>query len=98
MAPTEILAAQHYHSLNTLLEPAHIACALLTGSVKPGEKKKIYQALADGRIQLVIGTHALLGDQVAFQTWGWSSPTNSTGLGWASGLPLAQKGASPTCW
>ena len=98
MAPTEILAAQHYHSLNTLLEPAHIACALLTGSVKPGEKKKIYQALGDGRIQLVIGTHALLGDQVAFQTWGWSSPTSSTGLEWASGLPWPKRGPLPTCW
>ena len=54
MAPTEILATQHYHSLNALLEPAHITCALLTGSVKAAEKKKIYKALSDGRIQLVL--------------------------------------------
>ena len=70
MAPTEILASQHYHSLNALLEPAKITCALLTGSVKSAEKKKIYQALSDGRIQLVIGTHALLGDKVEFQNLG----------------------------
>ena len=44
MAPTEILATQHYHSLHALLEPAHITCALLTGSVKAAEKKKIYKA------------------------------------------------------
>ncbi len=41
MAPTEILATQHYHSLNALLEPAHITCALLTGSVKAAEKKDL---------------------------------------------------------
>ena len=95
MAPTEILAAQHYHSLNTLLEPAHIACALLTGSVKPGEKKKIYQALADGRIQLVIGTHALLGDQVAFQNLGLVITDEQHRFGVGQRSALAQKGASP---
>ena len=95
MAPTEILAAQHYHSLNTLLEPAHIACALLTGSVKPGEKKKIYQALGDGRIQLVIGTHALLGDQVAFQNLGLVITDEQHRFGVGQRSALAQKGASP---
>ena len=95
MAPTEILAAQHYHSLNTLLEPAHIACALLTGSVKPGEKKKIYQALADGGIQLVIGTHALLGDQVAFQNLGLVITDEQHRFGVGQRSALAQKGASP---
>ena len=95
MAPTEILAAQHYHSLNTLLEPAHIACALLTGSVKPGEKKKIDQALGDGRIQLVIGTHALLGDQVAFQNLGLVITDEQHRFGVGQRSALAQKGASP---
>ena len=95
MAPTEILATQHYHSLNALLEPAHIACALLTGSVKPGEKKKIYSALADGRIQLVIGTHALLSDQVAFHNLGLVITDEQHRFGVGQRSALAQKGASP---
>ncbi len=95
MAPTEILAAQHYQSLNALLEPAKITCALLTGSVKTAEKKKIYQALADGRIQLVIGTHALLGDKVAFSNLGLVITDEQHRFGVGQRSALAQKGASP---
>ena len=95
MAPTEILANQHYHSLNALLEPAHITCALLTGSAKPGEKRKLYQALADGRIQLVIGTHALLSDKVEFQNLGLVITDEQHRFGVRQRSALAQKGASP---
>ena len=95
MAPTEILAAQHYHSLNALLKPAHITCALLTGSVKPAEKKKIYQALSDGRIQLVIGTHALIGDKVEFQNLGLVITDEQHRFGVGQRSALAQKGADP---
>ena len=95
MAPTEILAAQHYQSLSQLLEPAHIPVALLTGSVKAAEKKKIYQALADGRIQLVIGTHALLGDQVEFQNLGLVITDEQHRFGVNQRSALAQKGTSP---
>ena len=95
MAPTEILAAQHYQSLNALLEPAHIACALLTGSVKPAEKKKIYRALAEGRIQLVIGTHALLSEKVEFANLGLVITDEQHRFGVGQRSALAQKGASP---
>ena len=95
MAPTEILANQHSHSLNALLEPAHITCALLTGSAKPGEKRKLYQALADGRIQLVIGTHALLSDKVEFQNLGLVITDEQHRFGVRQRSALAQKGASP---
>lgn len=95
MAPTEILATQHYQSLNALLEPAHITCALLTGSVKLAEKKKIYRALADGRIQLVIGTHALLSEKVAFQNLGLVITDEQHRFGVGQRSALAQKGASP---
>ena len=95
MAPTEILATQHYHSLNALLEPAHITCALLTGSVKAAEKKKIYKALSDGRIQLVIGTHALISDKVEFQNLGLVITDEQHRFGVGQRSALAQKGASP---
>ena len=95
MAPTEILATQHYHSLKELLEPAHIAVALLTGSVKPGEKKKLYSALEDGRIQLVIGTHALLSEKVAFRNLGLVITDEQHRFGVGQRSALAQKGASP---
>ena len=98
MAPTEILATQHYHSLKELLEPAHIAVALLTGSVKPGEKKKLYSALEDGRIQLVIGTHALLSEKVAFRNLGLVITDEQHRFGLASAPLWPRKGHPPTCW
>lgn len=70
MAPTEILAEQHYASLLPLMEQHRIATALLTGSTKPTEKKKILAALADGKIDFLIGTHALIEDSVVFRAPG----------------------------
>lgn len=70
MVPTEILAEQHYASLLPLMEKHRIATALLTGSTKASEKKKILSALADGKIDLIIGTHALIEDSVVFKTPG----------------------------
>ena len=67
MAPTEVLAEQHYRSLSALLDPAGVRVGLLTGSLPPGEKKKVRKALADGDIDFVIGTHALISDGVAFR-------------------------------
>lgn len=70
MAPTEILAQQHYETISRLLEPLNINIKLLTGSTKSSEKKKISAALSDGSIQLIIGTHALIEDYVAFNKLG----------------------------
>ncbi|MBR5527723.1 MAG: ATP-dependent DNA helicase RecG [Clostridia bacterium] len=66
MVPTEILAEQHYASLLPLMEQHRIATALLTGSTKAAEKKKILEALRDGKIDFIIGTHALIEDKVVF--------------------------------
>ena len=60
MAPTEVLAEQHYRSLSALLSPAGVRVGLLTGAIPPAEKKKVRKALADGDIDFVIGTHALI--------------------------------------
>lgn len=70
MVPTEILAEQHYNSLLPLMEEHRIATALLTGSTKASEKKKILAALAQGKIDFIIGTHALIEDSVVFKNPG----------------------------
>ncbi len=66
MAPTEILAAQHYKELSGYFEKLGYRVALLTGSTTAAEKKKIYSALETGEIDLAVGTHALIGDKVKF--------------------------------
>lgn len=70
MAPTEILAQQHYIGLSGLLEEMGIPMKLLTGSVKGKERKAVLAALADGSLPFVAGTHALIEDTVEFQNLG----------------------------
>ena len=67
MVPTEVLAEQHYHSLSSLLSSTGIRLGLLTGSLTPANKKKLQTALANGEIDFVIGTHALISPKVSFQ-------------------------------
>src|SRR5690606_15431963 len=62
MAPTEILAQQHYVGLKNLLGEGRITIALLTGSTKQGERKQIHTGLLGGELNILIGTHALLED------------------------------------
>jgi ATP-dependent DNA helicase RecG len=70
MAPTEILAQQHYNGIKELLEKMGVPVALLTGSVKGKERKEILAGLADGSIPIVVGTHALIEDSVNFKNLG----------------------------
>ena len=70
MAPTEILASQHYLTFQRQLEGLGISVELLTGSVRAAEKRRIKRGLADGSVQLLIGTHALIEDDVRFQNLG----------------------------
>lgn len=70
MAPTEILAQQHYQSIHSLLEQMEIPCAILTGSTKGKERKDILKGLAEGTLPIVIGTHALIEESVKFQNLG----------------------------
>lgn len=70
MAPTEILAQQHYHSLKELLGNIGINTALLTGSVKKSDRKIIHKQLESGELNLLIGTHAVLEDKVQFKNLG----------------------------
>ncbi len=66
MAPTEVLAEQHYRFLSRLLAPAGIRVGLLTGSMRAAEKKKLRAALAEGEVDFAVGTHALISEGVAF--------------------------------
>ena len=70
MAPTEILATQHYATVMEFLKDMDISVALLTGSTKKKERNKILPAIASGEIQIVIGTHALIEETVVFSSLG----------------------------
>lgn len=66
MVPTEILAQQHYETLQSFLEPAGISCGLLTSSVKGVRRRELLENLAAGNLQVLVGTHALIQDDVIF--------------------------------
>ena len=70
MAPTEILANQHYKGLTELADGLNITIKILTGSTKTAERKIIHQGLEDGSLNIIIGTHALLEDKVKFKNLG----------------------------
>lgn len=70
IAPTAILATQHYESMKEMLEPLNIEVELLIGSVKKKDRKPIHEGLIDGRIKILVGTHALLEDVVQFKNLG----------------------------
>jgi len=70
MAPTEILAQQHYFSARQILERAGYRIVLLTGSLEQGRKRDVRRHIAQGNAQLVIGTHALIQDRVEFENLG----------------------------
>ena len=70
MAPTEVLAQQHYANISRYLEPTRVQCALLTGSTTAKERKRIHAGLQDGSIGILVGTHALIEDAVQFHSLG----------------------------
>ncbi|MEO0311466.1 MAG: hypothetical protein RIQ89_1123 [Bacteroidota bacterium] len=71
MAPTEILAHQHYQTVKELLKDLPVEVALLTGSIKGKARKQILDSLADGCIHILIGTHAVIEDEVIFKNLGF---------------------------
>jgi ATP-dependent DNA helicase RecG len=70
MAPTEILATQHFYTFSRMLDGLDINVQLLTGSLRAASKKKLKEQLANGEIHILIGTHALIEDDVAFRDLG----------------------------
>ncbi|MBQ9762338.1 MAG: ATP-dependent DNA helicase RecG [Oscillospiraceae bacterium] len=95
MAPTEILAEQHYQSLSKLFEPLGLRVALLTGSMKEKEKRSIREAIALGMVDLAVGTHALLSGTTVFNDLGMVIADEQHRFGVAQRSKLSAKGADP---
>jgi ATP-dependent DNA helicase RecG len=71
MAPTEILAQQHFKSISKILSEMHINVQILTGSTRSSQRKKLHEQLENGEINILVGTHALLEDKVQFKNLGF---------------------------
>lgn len=71
MAPTEILAGQHAETLNSLLSPFGVRVGLLTSSVKGATRKTLYEQIANGEVDVIVGTHALIQEKVVFHNLGF---------------------------
>ncbi|MFA9379823.1 MAG: ATP-dependent DNA helicase RecG [Acetanaerobacterium sp.] len=95
MAPTEILARQHYASLAPLLEGAGISCALLTGSTKAAQRRDILARLSSGELSFVVGTHALLTPELTFHRLGLVVTDEQHRFGVGQRASLADKGGHP---
>ncbi len=95
MAPTEILANQHYNGIQELLEPMGIDVGLLTGSTKTSERKPMFEKLVDGSLRIIVGTHALLEDPVQFKNLGLAIIDEQHRFGVAQRAKLWKKNINP---
>lgn len=95
MAPTEILAEQHFNSLRTIFSPFDIQIALLTGSTKAKDRREILERLEQGNIDILIGTHALIQDDVIFQNLGLVIIDEQHRFGVNQRKTLREKGFQP---
>ena len=95
MAPTEVLAFQHYESISAMLQDFGIHVGILTGSTKAGERKKILQNLQTGNLKILIGTHALIEDEVSFDKPGMVIVDEQHRFGVAQRARLWSKGEVP---
>jgi len=95
MAPTEILTQQHFKGIAELLQSMNLKVAMLTGSVKGKARKEILKAAADGSLHILIGTHALLEDEVVFSNLGMAIVDEQHRFGVAQRARLWQKNTIP---
>ena len=95
MAPTEILVRQHYESFKTFFETGRITCAILVGNTKESERKKVIDALKTGRIDLIVGTHALIQKDIEFKNLGLVIVDEQHRFGVAQRGDLVEKGLNP---
>ncbi len=95
MAPTEILAEQHYHSLSKLFAPLGVSVGLLTGSMTVKQKREVREAISSGEIQLAVGTHALLSEATVFHDLGLVITDEQHRFGVAQRAKLSAKGQDP---
>ncbi len=97
MAPTEILARQHYQTLRPFAESLGLTIEILTGKDKKSNKTKIYKASAAGEIQIIIGTHALIQEEMTFKNLGFVVIDEQHRFGVDQRLRLSQKGVHVDC-
>ena len=95
MAPTEILAQQHYDSFKIYAETARMTCAILIGGTPAKERKSILDGLASGQIDIIIGTHALIQEDVAFKELGLAIVDEQHRFGVLQRGHLTRKGFNP---
>ena len=95
MAPTEVLANQHFESIGSMLEGLGVEVRLLTGSTKKSERKVLAEELADGRLHILIGTHALIEDTVVFRNLGMVVIDEQHRFGVAQRARLWKKNTTP---
>ena len=95
MAPTEILAKQHYNSFKNLADYAKMSCALLTGGMPARDRKKIIAGLENGNIDIVVGTHALIQKDIKFNLLGLAIIDEQHRFGVNQRNALLQKGFNP---
>jgi len=95
MAPTEILATQHYLGLKEMLKDMNISIELLTGSTKTAKRKEIHEKLQNGNLHIIIGTHALLEDTVQFNNLGYVVVDEQHRFGVAQRAKLWNKNSLP---
>lgn len=95
MAPTEILAVQHYNNLKDLLKDTEVNIALLTGSSLKKEKMEIYKELANGEIDIIVGTHALIQEEVVYKNLGLVITDEQHRFGVNQRVSLQNKGVMP---
>ena len=96
MAPTEILARQHYESAKAMLEPLGIRCGLMIGSMRAKAKREAHEACATGAWDAVFGTHALISEGVAYRKLGLVVTDEQHRFGVRQRSTLQEKGASDT--
>ena len=94
MAPTEVLARQHYNDLSPLLEGLGIKCELLTGSTTAKSKREIYERLENGETNAVFGTHALITDKVKFNSLALAITDEQHRFGVRQRMMLSEKGSA----
>lgn len=95
MAPTEVLAMQHFLGVKKDLEPFGVRVALLCGSTKASEKRRIYEALAAGEIDILVGTHALIQDKVVYHNLALVITDEQHRFGVRQREKLSEKGEEP---
>lgn len=95
MAPTELLAAQHYNTISSFLEPLGISCLLLTGATPTAQRRRYLDDMATGVAQIVIGTHALFSDTTQFCNLGLVVIDEQHRFGVRQRAALASKASAP---